>query len=105
MLVERSGKPSKRSKKGHSSITPRELAIKTMPRVIPLAFKLGLVYLSFKRKAKKAGKIFEKELLANGIDKDTAKLLKEDYLLTSHFLSGLNLSYMARERYKEKKYY
>ena len=70
-------------------------ALSLIPRFIPLAIKLGFVYLSFKRKAKKAGKIFKKELLANGISKEEADQLTEDYLKTSHFLRGFDFSDMV----------
>ena len=48
-------------------------------------FRFGFEYLKLKRKASRAGRIFEQELLDNGIDKKTAKRLKEEYLKGSHF--------------------
>ncbi len=95
MLEGKSENESKKSKKDKIR-SPREIAFKTAPHIIPLAFKLGLVYLGFKRKAKKAGKIFKKELISNGIDKNTAKLLTEEYLKTSHFLRGFDFSHMVK---------
>ena len=97
MLEGRSEKGSKRDKKKGQLRNPREIVFKTAPRLIPLAVKLGFVYLGFKRKAKKAGKIFEKELIVNGIDKNTAKLLTEEYMKTSHFLRGFDFSHMVKE--------
>ena len=61
--------------------------------------KLGFVYLRFKRKAKKAGKIFKKELIAAGLDKDFVKELTDDYLKTSHFLTNFNLSRLMRSQH------
>jgi len=75
----------------------REVAFKIIPRFIPLAIKLGFVYLSFKRKAKKAGKVFKKELIVGGIDKKTAELLTDDYLKSSHFLRHFNFSDMGKQ--------
>ena len=63
--------------------------ISTVPRVIPLAFKVGLFYLGFKRKVKKAGKVFKKELIENGIDSETAQLLANEYMKSSHFFKGM----------------
>lgn len=97
MLVGKSEKPFEKSKKKLPSERPMDIAFKTIPRLIPLIMKLGVFYLSFKRKAKKAGKIFEKELVANGIDRATARLLTEEYLKTSHFLRQFDFSHMVRE--------
>ena len=55
---------------------------------IPLAIRLGFTYLGFKRRAKKAGRIFKKQLLAGGMDKETAQRLTDDYMQASHFISG-----------------
>ena len=98
MSGKRSEENFKRSKPHKDSTHAREMIFSTAPRLIPLAFKIGLVYLSFKRKAKKAGKIFEKELISAGIDKDVAKLLTEDYLKSSHFLREFDFSDMMRKR-------
>jgi len=97
MLVGKLEKPFETSKKKLPAERRRDIAIKTIPRLIPLVMKLGMFYLSFKRKAKKAGKIFEKELVANGIDRTTARLLTEEYLKTSHFLRQFDFSHMVRE--------
>jgi hypothetical protein len=92
MLVGRSEKPSKSRHSINQDYRGREIAFKAVPRFIPLAIKLGFVYLGFKLKVKKAGKIFKKELIANGIDKNTAKLLTEEYLKGSHFFRRFNFS-------------
>ena len=96
MFVKGSEKNLKRNKKRKRNHSERDIVFKTIPRFIPLAIKLGFVYLSFKRKAKKAGKIFKKELLDSGIDKKTANILTEDYLRTSHFLSHFDFSDMVK---------
>jgi hypothetical protein len=77
--------------------TTGNIVIKSAPSLVSLVFKLGFVYLGFKRKAKKAGKIFQKELIANGIDKETAKLLTEEYLRSAHILHGFDFSQMVKD--------
>ena len=57
-----------------------------IPRAPGLVFRFGKVFLSFKRQANKGGKAFKKELIKQGIDKETAKGLTEKYL------EGSNLS-------------
>lgn len=86
------GSKKKLKDKGRKKLSP----ISLVPRLIPLAIKLGFVYLSFKRKAKKAGKVFKKELLAGGMEKREAELLTEEYLKTSHFLRGFDFSDLAK---------
>ena len=51
-----------------------------LPSIPSLIFRLGKIFLSFKRQAKKGGKIFEKELRSQGLDKETAKKLTEAYM-------------------------
>lgn len=63
-----------------------------IPSLIPLVFKLGTTYLRFKKSAQKAGKIFEKELRANGIDKETARAMTEIYLNSSRILRAFDYS-------------
>lgn len=66
-----------------------------MPSLIPLTLKLGRTYLRFKKDAQKAGRIFEKELRANGIDKNTAKAMTEIYLNSSRILRAFDFSEMV----------
>ena len=65
-----------------------------LPSLLPLIFKLGKTYLKFKKEAQKAGRIFEKELRANGIDKQTAREMTEIYLRSSKILSAFDFSSM-----------
>jgi len=62
------------------------------PSLIPLILKLGTTYLRFKKKAQKAARIFQKELRAQGIDKQTAKAMTEIYLESSHILRNFDFS-------------
>jgi hypothetical protein len=63
-----------------------------IPSLIPLVLKLGKTYLRFKKDAQKAGKIFQKELRANGIDKETARAMTEIYLNSSRILRAFDYS-------------
>ena len=65
-----------------------------IPSLIPLMLRLGKTYLKFKKNAQKAGRIFEKELRANGIDKKTAREMTEIYLDSSRILSAFDFSDM-----------
>lgn len=51
-----------------------------LPSLPTLIFKLSRIFLRFKRDAKKAGKVFRKELMKQGLDKETASDLTEIYL-------------------------
>jgi hypothetical protein len=75
---------------------------KLLPSLFPLVLKLGKVYLRFKKDAQKAGKIFEKELRANGIDKETAKAMTEIYLNSSRILSAFDYSEMVRNGFTKR---
>ena len=76
----------------------RQVVLAGIAGAIPLAFKIGRLYLGFKMRAKKAGKIFKKELIANGIDKKMAREMTVEYMKTSHFLSEFNFSTMRNGR-------
>lgn len=51
-----------------------------LPSLPSLMFRLGGTFLKFKRNAKKAGKVFKKELIKQGFDKETAEGLTKIYL-------------------------
>jgi hypothetical protein len=74
------------------------LAGAMIPSLIPLVFKLGRTYLRFKKDAQKAGKIFKKQLRANGIDKKTAEEMTEIYLNSSRILRYFDFSEMVMQR-------
>ena len=54
-----------------------------IPSLPSLIFRLGGVFLKFKREAKKGGKIFQKELISQGLDATTAAALTDMYLESS----------------------
>jgi hypothetical protein len=57
-----------------------------LPNLPSFIFRYGGLFLRFKRDAKKAGKVFKKELINQGINKQMAADLTEIYL------EGSNLS-------------
>jgi hypothetical protein len=83
-----------RKNRGHKGEGIRYAAA-LIPSLLPLVFKLGTTYLRFKKQAQKAGKIFEKELRANGIDKETARAMTDVYLNTSKILRAFDFSEMV----------
>ena len=52
-----------------------------------LLVKLALFYLRFKGMASKSGKIFQEELLRQGLDEEIAEKFTKEYLKSSHFLT------------------
>jgi hypothetical protein len=51
-----------------------------LPSMPKLLIRFGGLFLRFKRDAKKAGRVFQKQLIKKGIDKKTAKILTDKYL-------------------------
>jgi hypothetical protein len=64
-----------------------------LPALPSIIIRFGGTFLKFKREAKKGGKIFQKELINQGLDKKTATELTEKYLEGSH-LSKYLFQYM-----------
>jgi len=63
-----------------------------IPSLPPLIFRFGVVFLKFKREAKKGGKTFQKELISKGLDTTIAVALKDIYLESSsltHYIDFL----------------
>jgi len=58
---------------------------------LKIGVKMLPCYLRFKRKAKKAGKVFQGELEASGMDPQLASALTEEYLKSSHLLRNMGL--------------
>jgi hypothetical protein len=63
-----------------------QIIIAGIPVMITTGFRLGIAYLKFKRKAKRAAVVFERELLAAGMDRDGARKLTEMYLESSRIV-------------------
>jgi hypothetical protein len=58
-----------------------------LPVLPKLLFKFSITFLRFKRGAKKAGKVFRKELMKQGLDKQTASELTGLYMKGSEIKS------------------
>jgi hypothetical protein len=64
-----------------------------LPSIPSLMFRLSGTFLRFKRQANKAGKIFRKELITQGIDEKTATEFTSIYMESSHirnYIQGFN---------------
>ena len=64
-----------------------------LPSMPSLTIRFTGMFLRFKRNANKAGRVFKKELLKQGVDKKTATELTEIYMQSSHvrnYIQGLN---------------
>lgn len=63
-----------------------QIIIAGIPVMVFTGFRLGIAYLKFKRKAKKAARLFERQLLAGGMDREGAGKLTEMYLESSRIV-------------------
>ena len=62
-----------------------------IPKIPGLAIRLSGTLIRFKSQANKAGKVFEKELISQGLDKKTAEDLKSIYLEGSQIRNYINI--------------
>ncbi len=62
------------------------MAITVLPSLV---LKSGVSFLRFKRQAKKAGRVFRKELINQGMDKKVADELTEEYVRGSELFKTL----------------
>ncbi len=58
-----------------------------LPKIPFLMFRFTGIFLRFKSDANKAGKIFQEELIKNGINEEMASDLTEIYMESSHIRS------------------
>ena len=80
-------------KDGREEASPIKLFGMMLPSMPSLMFRITGTFLRFKSDANKAGKVFKKELIKQGIDKETAAELTEIYMESSHirkYIQGLN---------------
>ena len=70
--------------KNEEEVRPMQIFGMLLPSIPGLTIRLTGTFLRFKRDAKKAGKVFRKELIQKGFDKKTANELTEIYLEGSH---------------------
>ena len=66
-----------------------------LPKIPHLAFRLTGNFLRFKSKANKAGKIFKKELIKQGLDEETASILTGIYMEPSHIRNYIQKQYIG----------
>ena len=69
--------------------TPLKIFGIILPSLPMLMLRMGGPYLRFKRAAKKGAKIFEKELIKQGIDKNAASELSQHYLAGSDLIGSI----------------
>ena len=74
-----------------NSSEPIKLFGLILPSLPSLMIRFGGVYLRFKRNAKKGGHIFQKELIKQGLDKETAQQLTQIYLDGSNLLRMIRM--------------
>lgn len=74
--------------KGENGFNSFKMILPSLPSII---IKYGSVFLKFKRDAKKAGKIFQKELVRQGIDKSMATKFTAKYLETGNIFNYIGL--------------
>ena len=80
-------------KDGREEVCQIKLFGMMIPLIPSLMFRLTGTFIRFKSDANKAGKVFKKELIKQGIDKETADELTGIYMESSHirkYIQGLN---------------
>ena len=68
---------------------PVQFMARIMAYLPIILVKSGSAWLSFKLQAKKGGKTFQKELIKQGLDKETAILFTKEYTNGSHLIKLL----------------
>jgi hypothetical protein len=63
-----------------------QVIIAGIPVMVKTGLRLTIAYLRFKGKAKRAARVFERELLAGGMDPGEARRLTEMYLESSRII-------------------
>jgi len=81
---------SNNGKDGKDDLSPIKIFGMMIPLIPSLMFRLTGTFLRFKRDANKAGKIFKKELVNQGLDRETAKLFTKEYVEGSNLMKLFN---------------
>ena len=68
---------------------PVQIMARIMTLLPYIILKSGTAWLSFKRQAKKGNKIFYKELIDQGVDKQIAKQFTQQYIDGSNLVKSL----------------
>ncbi len=80
---------NKGAEENSDNVNPIRLFGIIFPSFPSLMLRFGKVLLGFKRKANKGGRIFKKELINQGINKNTAAELTDIYVENSNLLKYL----------------
>ena len=70
----------------NQSSDPVRIMAYVMSNMPMILMRSGFAWLSFKKQAQKGGKTFQKELVNQGLDKETAKLFTQDYIEGSNLM-------------------
>jgi len=81
---------SNNGKDGEDNLSPIKIFGMIIPLIPSLMFRLTGTFLRFKSDANKAGKIFKKELVNQGLDRETAKLFTKEYVEGSNLMKLIN---------------
>jgi len=81
---------SNNGKDGEDNLSPIKIFGMIIPLIPSLMFRLTGTFLRFKSDANKAGKIFKKELVNQGLDRETAKLFTKEYVEGSNLMKLFN---------------
>lgn len=76
----------KKNKQQTSTNDPVKYVAFIMSQMPMLIIRSGGAWLSFKRQAKKGSRTFHKELIEQGLDKQTAKMFTEQYIEGSNLI-------------------
>ena len=79
--------------KDDREVNPVKIFGMMIPSMPSLVFRITGTLLRFKSSANRAGKVFKKELIKQGIDEETATELTETYMQGSRirqYIQGLN---------------
>ena len=74
------------SEKRQNTNDPVKIMAYVMSNMPLLLLRSGGAWLSFKRQAKKGSQTFQKELINQGLDKETAKLFTQQYVESSNLM-------------------
>jgi len=83
-----------KDKEDEREVNPIKLFGMMLPSMPSLTIRLTGMFLRFKRNAHKAGRVFKKDLVKQGVDKKIATELTEIYMQSSHvrnYIQGFNI--------------
>ncbi len=75
---------------GNQKVTMFEAFKVLIPYIPTMLFRIPGTLFHIKKMAKRGGNVFQRELIAQGIDRETARKLTESYLETSNLKTYLS---------------